>query len=195
MWDALVYHLTLPKLYAQAHRLRIDADILFTGMPQLTEMLYTAATLLRGEIAAQMLGWVFGVVLAAGPGRACFRVAWGRAGLCLAPAILFSSLTIAFLLAWAYADLLLMLITLALLIALRQWRLSRRAGRWLWLSGILAGLAVSCKYTSVLVPLAGVGVIASRVALGQRPGWALEAGACGMLRCLPASLSLSFCRG
>jgi len=66
MWDALVYHLTLPKLYAQSHGLRLDADILFSGMPQITEMLYTAATLLRGPITAQTLGWVFGFVLALG---------------------------------------------------------------------------------------------------------------------------------
>ena len=159
MWDALVYHLTLPKLYAQAHGLQIDADILFSGMPQLTEMLYTAAMLLRGEIAAQTLGWVFGAMLAVGLAAHATEILAGdsNAGV-LAPAILYSALTISFSLSWAYADLLLMLITLALLIVLRQWRLSA-SRRWLWMGGVLAGLAIGCKYTAVLVPLGGAGMI------------------------------------
>ncbi len=166
MWDALVYHLNLPKLYAQAHHLRLDMDILFTGMPQLTEMLYTAAILLRGEIAAQTLGWAFGAVLTVGLAAHAAELLGARLS-SFAPAVLFSALTIALALAWAYAELLLMLITLALLIALRQWRMGA-PGRWLWLGGVLAGLAVSCKYTGVLVPLAGVGLIASQSFSGER---------------------------
>ena len=151
MWDALAYHLTLPKLYAQAHGVRIDADILFSGMPQITEMLYTAATLMRGAMAAQTLGWCFGFILALGLAAHTAELLGDRAGV-LAPAILFSALTIAYELGWAYADLLLMLIALALLIALRQWQS-------ILLSGVLAGLAMGCKYTAVLIPLAAVGVI------------------------------------
>ena len=166
MWDALVYHLNLPKLYAQAHHLHLDVDILFTGMPQLTEMLYTAAILLRGEIAAQTLGWVFGAVLALGLAAHASELLEVRLSAC-APAILFSALTIALALAWAYAEMLLMLIALALLIALRQWRMGT-PGRWLWLGGILAGLAASCKYTGVLIPLAGVGLIVSQPLFGER---------------------------
>ena len=59
-WDALVYHLTLPALYARTHGLQVSlADFtFFSGMPQLNEMLYTAAALLRvdplgASIAAQ----------------------------------------------------------------------------------------------------------------------------------------------
>jgi len=158
MWDALTYHLTLPKLYAQAHGVRIDTDILFSGMPQIAEMLYTAATLMRGAIAAQTLGWCFGLILTFGLAAYTSELLGERAGI-LAPAILFSALTISYELGWAYADLLLMLIALALLIVLRRWRLSGQA-KWLVPSGVLAGLAVGCKYTGGLVPLAAVGAIA-----------------------------------
>jgi len=176
MWDALTYHLTLPKLYAESHSVQIKADILFTGMPQLAEMLYTAATLMRGEIAPQVLGWMWGAMLALGL-AACASEWLDARRAALSPAILFSSPTMALLLAWAYSDLFLMLATLATLIALRQWRLSGTL-RWLVLSGILAGLVVSCKYTGVLVPLAGGGVIALEC-IGRWPwdGQRLQAGA------------------
>ncbi len=162
-WDALVYHLTLPELYVRAHGLQLNpADFsLFSGMPQLTEMLYTAANLLRvdvsaGGIAAQVLGWWFGALLCLGLTAGAQEM--GVPGW-LAPAILFSSVSVALELAWAYADLLLMLLALAAVLALRQWRRQRADGRvarrWLALAGILAGLACGCKYTGIIVPLAG----------------------------------------
>jgi hypothetical protein len=175
-WDALVYHLTLPALYARTHGIQVNpADFsVFSGMPQLTEMLYTAAGLLRvdpstASIAAQTLGWFIGAFLClglAGSARDMGLPAW------VAPAILFSSLSIALELAWAYSDLLLMLLALAVVLALRQWRTPRVDGRadlrWLGLAGIFAGLACGCKYTGVIVPLAGVAVVvAGELSEGQ----------------------------
>lgn len=165
-WDALVYHLTLPKLYAQTRGVRLDADFFFSGMPQLTEMLYTAAMLLRGPLAAQTLGWAFGAMLALGLaahaqemyGQTHVSAPTGARFAALAPAVLFSSFTIAVSLSWAYADMLLMLFSLACLIALRHWRITRQT-HWLWLAAIFAGFAMSCKYTAALVPLAATAVI------------------------------------
>ncbi len=159
-WDAHVYHLTLPKLYAQAGGLQIETEILFSGMPALNEMLFTLAYLLRGEIAAQALGWAFGAVLAIGLSAHAGRLL-GPRGAALAPAILFSAYTIAHSLAWAYAELLLMLMALAALIAARQWSLTRRR-RWLILAGLFAGLAMSCKYTGLIVPAALAAVVVSQ---------------------------------
>lgn len=156
-WDALVYHLTLPQLYAQTRGIRLEADFFFSGMPQLTEMLYTAAFLLRGEIAAQTLGWVFGAVLTLGL-AAYASEAFGPRLASLAPALLLSSSTIAISHSWAYADLLLMLLALAMLVTLRRWSFTHER-RWLLLSGVLAGLAMGCKYTGVILPFAAVAVI------------------------------------
>lgn len=157
MWDALVYHLTLPKLYVETHSLRVNLDFMFSGMPQLAEMLYTAAFLLRGPIAAQTLGWMFGAALALGLAAHTATLLGPRLAP-LAPALVFSSYSIALALAWAYADLLLMLMALALLIALRQWQLTR-APRWLIVGGLLAGFAMGCKYTAAILPFAAVVVI------------------------------------
>lgn len=157
MWDALTYHLTLPQFYAQAHALNPPVDILFTGMPQLNEMLFTAASLLRGAQAAQVLGWVFGALLALGLAMVAAKLI-GPPRAWLAPAILYSAYTFALSLAWAYSELLLMLFTLAGLVALWQWRETHQ-WRWLCLGGVLAGLAVGCKYTTLIVPLAAGAVI------------------------------------
>jgi len=73
--------------------------------------------------------------------------------------VLFSSFTVALSLAWAYADMLLMLLSLACLIALRQWRMTQQP-RWLWLAAVFAGFAMGCKYTAALIPLAATAVIA-----------------------------------
>ncbi len=157
-WDALVYHLTLPNLYAQTHGVRLESDFFFSGMPQLTEMLYTAAMLLRGPLAAQTLGWAFGALLALGLAAHAHELL-GAHFAALTPAVLFSSFTVALSLAWAYADMLLMLLSLACLIALRQWRTTQQP-RWLWLAAVFAGFAVGCKYTAALVPLGAAAVIA-----------------------------------
>lgn len=172
MWDALVYHLTLPKLYAETHGLRLNMDFMFSGMPQLVEMLYTAAFLLRGPVAAQTLGWMFGAVLALGLTAHTANLFGARLAP-LAPALVFSSYSIALALAWAYADLLLMLMALALLIALGQWGLTHER-RWLILSGLLAGFAMGCKYTAAILPLAttiAIGWILYQARATFHPRW------------------------
>ncbi len=171
MWDALVYHLTLPKLYIQNHGLQLQADFLFSGMPQLTEMLHTAAMLLRGSVAgnaAQALGWMFGAAVALG--LAVCAADWvGKESSALAPAVLLSAFTLALSLAWAYGDWLLMVLSLGVLIVLRRWRLTR-SWRWLVLGGALAGFALSCKYTAALVPLAGAALIFFDLLWPAEPG-------------------------
>lgn len=181
MWDALVYHLTLPKLYAQTHHLRLDMDFMFSGMPQLTEMLYTAAYVLRGPMAAQTLGWLFGAVLAVGLAAHTQTIVSARYG-ALAPALLLASFTIALSLSWAYAETLFMLLGLALLIALRQWRLSGER-KWFILSGALAGLALGCKYTAGILALGGAAVISLQPSAvrRQRARWVLEFGIWSLL--------------
>lgn len=154
-WDALTYHLNLPKWYAELGYLRVDANYIFTGMPQLNEMLFTLALILRNEQAAQTLGWCFGAVLALALAQFAAE-ALSPEHPALAPAILFSSLTIAVSLAWAYAEMWMMLCAVALLVSLREWA-HTQSGRWLAVAGVCAGLAMGGKYTGVIVPLGAVG--------------------------------------
>ncbi|MGQ0601687.1 MAG: ArnT family glycosyltransferase [Anaerolineales bacterium] len=160
MWDALVYHLTLPRQYIELHGLNADPRLVFTGMPQLNEMLFTTAMLLRGStdgITAQTLGWAFGAVLVvtvAGYARSTL----GSRESVFAPAMLLSSFTVALSFAWAYAELLLMLYAVGVLIALREWQQTHNP-RWLVLAGALSAFAVGCKYTGVIVPIAAAAFV------------------------------------
>ena len=61
-FDALVYHLALPRQYLLAGRMDYVPQIMFWGMPQTAEMLYTWAMSLGGEPAAVVTGWLVGLV-------------------------------------------------------------------------------------------------------------------------------------
>ena len=63
-FDALWYHLTLPKLYLENHSIfYIPGGLLYYSvMPKLTEMLYTAALTFNGEILAKLIHFCFGIL-------------------------------------------------------------------------------------------------------------------------------------
>ena len=61
-WDALVYHLTGPKLYIAAHHFVHDVDIPHLGFPQGAEMLFTWGMLLSGPELAQLFHATFAVL-------------------------------------------------------------------------------------------------------------------------------------
>ncbi len=65
-FDALVYHLALPEHYLGAHRFFYVPELMFWGMPQTAEMLYTWAAALGGLSTALILGWMAGLVALAG---------------------------------------------------------------------------------------------------------------------------------
>ena len=61
-FDALVYHLALPRHYLLTGRMDYVPQIMYWGMPQTAEMLYTWAMSLGSEPAAVVLGWLVGLV-------------------------------------------------------------------------------------------------------------------------------------
>jgi hypothetical protein len=153
-WDALVYHLTGPKLYLEAGRLVHPLDLPYLGFPQLGEMLFTMAMLLRRPAAAQLISLLFGALMALG----CHGLAgqrWGRPAGALAAAILYSATTILLILSWPYVDVLLMYFTLAAFAALCR-GLEQNSRRWLVAAGLFVGMAMSTKYTAVTIPAGAV---------------------------------------
>jgi len=62
-FDALWYHLTLPKLYLQEHRLFfVPGSLLYyCSMPKLLEMVYTVALAFQGEILAKIIHFILGI--------------------------------------------------------------------------------------------------------------------------------------
>ena len=64
-FDALWYHLTLPKIYLLNNSVSyISGGLLYySAMPQLGEMLYTVALMFSGEIVAKFIHFIFGVLI------------------------------------------------------------------------------------------------------------------------------------
>jgi len=64
-WDALYYHLRLPKLYAMRHKVYFVTYLFPSHYPQGIEMLFTLGWLLGGEGAAKLVNFAFWPLCAA----------------------------------------------------------------------------------------------------------------------------------
>lgn len=153
-FDALVYHLALPHAYLAAGRLAYVPEIMFWGMPQAGEMLYTLAIALGGDPAAGVLGWLVGLTALAGllgysGQRLGLRAGW------VSVASLLAGFSLATALAWAYVDWLAILMGLGCLVALDLWQ--REVYRpAILLAGVFAGLAIGTKYSAGVLLVSGL---------------------------------------
>lgn len=156
-WDGLVYHLTGPKLYLATGWISHPLDLPYLGFPQLVEMLFTWGMGLAGERAAAAVHWFYGLLIVLVLVNAGRRWMGGAVGW-LAAAVLLSASSIVWLAGWPYVDLaLLTYATLAFLALVRFREGSPPARRWLALSGVFTGLALSTKYTALaLLPALGL---------------------------------------
>jgi hypothetical protein len=165
-FDALVYHLGLPRLYLQAGKIYYTPQIMFWGMPQTGEMLYTWGMGLAGEQTAALLGWGFGFLTLVGLVGALHtfvsrRVAW------VAVASLLAGYTLAISLSWAYIDWLMGLWGLCFYLSLLEWRTSREKPSLLK-TGVFAAFAFSTKYTGGFLFLIGIIVLGYDVLFRSR---------------------------
>jgi 4-amino-4-deoxy-L-arabinose transferase-like glycosyltransferase len=156
-WDGLVYHLTGPKLYLATGWISHPQDLPYLGFPQLVEMLFAWGMGLVGERAAAPIHWFYTLLAALSLVTAGRRWLGGVVGW-LAAAVLLSAPSIVLVAGWPYVDLALLLYaTLAFLALVRFCDGDSQAGRWLVLSGVFAGLALSTKYTALtLLPALGL---------------------------------------
>ncbi len=151
-FDGLFYHLAMPHLYIEQARIVSPMN----GVPQffypsLVEMLYMAAMLLKGDVAAKLLSFGYALLL----GGLVYlltrhyvgaQYGW-RAVVAYAAIPMVSVLG-----GWAYTDLALCFYQMAAFYALLNWS-ERRQRSWLALSGVLCGMAMGIKYTSFTCPL------------------------------------------
>ena len=63
-YDELEYHLGAPSEYLKAGRILFLPHNFYSNMPQLTEMLYLLAMVVRSDVAAKLLHWSFGLLSA-----------------------------------------------------------------------------------------------------------------------------------
>lgn len=153
-WDALAYHLQLPRQYLAAGRFVFTPENPYWGHPQLVEMLYTLAMSIHRAETAAILGWsagllslvgVFGFVTA----RAA-RLQHGQPGASagwVAVAAIIAGTTFRYLLGWSYTESFAILYGLSALLAIFQWLNTHRHSWFLW-ACLFCGLAIGTKWTA-----------------------------------------------
>lgn len=171
-WDALAYHLQIPRQYLDSGAFIFLPENPYWGHPQLVELLYTFAMAFHGPRAAAALGWSFGAVFLLGlVGLVNTQLARmhpseepsSTAGWVAAVAVT-AGYTFRYLAGWAYNDLFSALAGLAALIAFFAWIDTRKAAWFLW-ACLFAGLAMGTKWTSGVLAL---GLFAAALLLRKR---------------------------
>ena len=151
-FDALLYHLAEPARVLQDGGLRL-LDIPHFWFPNITENVYLWALALGSERAAQMMHFAWGTLSTLLLWRWSVRI-WGREIGRKTLLLLAAIPSLPMLASWAYADLALVFYAIATLYALTSFE-STKTFAWLRLAGVMAGLAMTVKYTSFTVPLSG----------------------------------------
>ena len=144
-FDALWYHLTIPKLYLESSSINFIPGNLFyySAMPRLTEMLFTGALALVGEIGAKIIHFSFGVLCTFITYRLA-RLYLNRNWSLIVSLIFYSNLVVAWLSTTAYVDLARAFYENAALLCLLLFFKSKSRYH-LVISGVLLGLAAATK--------------------------------------------------
>lgn len=161
-WDALVYHLTGPKRYIEAGVIVEGIDIPHLYFPSLVEQLFTAAMLVRGDVAAQVMHFALAATAvlavfafldrregrrAAWLGAALFATAPSLVSLARIPYVEWGLIAFGFLSFWALRE------ALDRHVAQAPSPAGVASSSWLVLSGTFAGLALGTKYTAAFLIL------------------------------------------
>ena len=178
-YDALNYHLLGPKEHFLAGRVSFLPHNVYTTFPALTEMVHLGGMVAAGDwfigaLAGQWTLSLFGLLAAAGVGLLAGRLfgpraAWLAAALYLCTPWIYRISVIPYV-----EGPLLAYTVLALYAALRASDGGDHADRFAGLSGALAGCAVGCKYTGVVmtaVPVFAVLMLTADRRRLRRAGW------------------------
>ncbi|MFA5974717.1 MAG: glycosyltransferase family 39 protein [Elusimicrobiota bacterium] len=147
-YDSLVYHLALPAEYVKAGHWVGLPNLIYSAFPQTLEMLWTAGLLLGGDALVNVLALSLGALALAALilfGRRFLNprsALWAGALLSVMPAFLLLS-------SGGYVDVGLMLFSFLSFYALQLWA-QKKQPPLLILSGVMAGLAMGCKYTGAI---------------------------------------------
>jgi hypothetical protein len=152
-FDALFYHLTVPAMWLKDGGLKL-VNMPHYWFPELVEGIFVWPMALGSDRAPQFIHFTFGLLTSLLLWDWSRRL-WGNRAAGWIMAFLLTMPSLLWLAAWAYTDLALSFYTLAVLYTLWKWK-DTGGQSWLILAGSMAGFAMGVKYTSFLVPLAGV---------------------------------------
>jgi hypothetical protein len=163
--DAMVYHLNVPRIYADAHKIVPIPYNLFSNTVLNMEMLYALALSIDDFILANLLHFAMG--LAALVALYAFaRPALGKTVATLAVLILFFNPLVLNEISIAYIDLGMMFYFLLMMACLWRWS-EKDEFRWFLLFCIFGGLFAGMKYTA-LHGLIAAGAALAVIELGRK---------------------------
>jgi hypothetical protein len=148
-FDALWYHLTLPKLYLFSQSVyHIPGGLLYySDMPKLGEMLYTGALALGNEIIAKLIHFVFSLLIC----LALYKLSrkfLNRFISFLVIIIFYSNLVVDWEATTAYIDLIRTFFEILSLWSFILWT-EKLQKKWLLLFAMMTGLAITTKVLSL----------------------------------------------
>jgi len=152
--DALAYHLAVPKIYIENHKIIYIPYIIFSNFPSLIDMISMMGLLLSSSILSHLFAYALSVTLVLSIYSFCKKFFNTRIAI-LASLIFYSFPMVIEFVSTAYID-----IQLALFIFLSIYGLfmhfHSKKNSWLYLSAIFIGFAISSKIFGVL---AFIGII------------------------------------
>jgi len=173
-YDALEYHLQLPREYMEAGRIgRVDHNV-YSNFPANAELLYLLAMVLKGDaIEGMYLGQLLNLALAGIFAAGVYFLArrWGQIGAVIA-AMAVAGPQLFFVATNAYAECYMLLMFLLALGCVFYGTSNEKAEttscewRWFLLAGIFAGAACGSKYMAVVMVLPVV--VLAGIALAKR---------------------------
>ncbi|MCH8004327.1 MAG: glycosyltransferase family 39 protein [Nanoarchaeota archaeon] len=152
--DSLAYHLAVPKIYIENHKIIYIPHIFFSNLPSLIDMISMVGLLLSSSILSHLFAYALSVTLVLAIFSFCKNFFNTRIAI-LASLIFYSFPMVIEFVSTAYID-----IQLALFVFLSIYGLfmhfHSKKNSWLYLSAIFIGFAISSKTLGVL---AFVGII------------------------------------
>lgn len=148
-FDALWYHLTLPKIFLEQHSIFYIPGGLFyySTMPKLTEMLYVIALAFQGEILAKVIHFTFGILISIALYQISRKFLDKKFSL-LCVVVFYSNLVVAWESTTAYIDLVRTFFEILALWALLNYRKNFNI-KWLIMTATMIGFAITTKLIAI----------------------------------------------
>ena len=148
-FDALWYHLTLPKIYLNSHSIDyIPGGLLYYSvMPKLTEMLYISALSFGTEIWAKFVHFSFGILSLIALYKLSRKFLTKTFSL-LVLVLFYSNLVVGWMSITSYIDLARTFFEIMALWCFVEWQQNKKS-IWLVKSAVMLGLAISTKLLAV----------------------------------------------
>lgn len=148
-FDALWYHLTLPKIFLQEHSIfHIPGGLLYySDMPKLGETLYVGALSFGSEILAKFIHFFFGILCLFPIYKVAIKFIDKRIAL-VACLIFYSNLVVSWESITAYIDLIRTFFEITAFWAFLEW-VEKRDTKLLYESAAILGLAISTKLIAI----------------------------------------------